>query len=285
MSKNQFLKPKDNNRFQFLDKTDEIKDNKTVKNDKKLAVYDSSNNSFTNPTKKFDRPQNNRRDDNRRDDNRRDDNRRDDNRRDDNRRDDNRRDDNRRDDNRRDDNRRDDNRRDDNISKPNFKPRERETVKIPEIVLTPELFPELISNNTSNTQLSDSTNFKDILNTNVEIDIITNENKVKPGFIEITLVNRKFITNCGPLTPSDKKFKEEEEKEKNVNYCMNRVVGVLDKLWKKHKEVYDSINGEGTYDELYYLPPVYGPEYDNDIEEEEEDIPYDEYRYEEDPIE
>ena len=255
MSKNQFLKhknnnkPNDNNRFQFLDKKDEIKDNKPVKNDKKLAVYDSSNNSFTNPTKKFDRPQNNRRDDNRRDDNRRDDNRRDDNRR-----------------------------------EPNFKPREREPVKIPEIVLTPELFPELISNNTTNNQLSDSTNFKDILNTKVEIEIITNENKIEPGFIEITVVNRKFITNCGPLTPSDKKFKEEEERENNVNYCMNRVVGVLDKLWKKHKEVYDSINGEGTYDELYYLQPVYGPEYDNDIEEEE-DIPYDEYRYEEDPIE
>jgi hypothetical protein len=248
MSKNQFLKPKDNNRFQFLDKTDEIKDNKTVKNDKKLAVYDSSNNSFTNPTKKFDRPQNNRRDDNRRDDNRRD------------------------------DNRRDDNRRDDNRSKQSFRQREIAPVKIPEVVLTPDLFPELISNNTTNTQLSDSTNFKDVLNTKVEIEIITNKNTVEPGFVEITVVNRKIITKCGPLTPSDKKFNEEAERENNVDYCMNNVIGVLDKLWKKYKEDYNSINGEGAYDELYYLPPVYGPEYDNEIEEE--DITYDENRYE-----
>ena len=30
------------------------------------------------------------------------------------------------------------------------------------------------------------------------------------------------------------------------------------------------MNGEGAYDEMYYLPPVYGPEYEDNSETEED---------------
>jgi hypothetical protein len=204
------------------------------------------------PSNNFERPQNTRRDDNRRDDNRRDDNRRDDNRRDDNRRDDTRRDDTRR----------------------GFKPRALEPVKVkvPEIIFTPELFPELIHNsNNSQDNIENSTNFKDILNTQIEPEIDPNKNNVEPGFVEITVVDNKFIMKHGPPTVSEIKMKANLERENNVNYCMNNIVIALGKQWTKYKEEYDNLNGDGSYDELYCLPPVYGQEYDIDIEEETSD--------------
>jgi len=250
MSNNRFLKPKEqnrsreqnrpreqNSRFQFLDKEDAATD---TKKEKIMSAYDSSNNSFTKPSNNFERPQNNRRDDNRRDDNRRDDNRRDDNRRDDNRR--------------------------------GFKPRALEPVKVPEIIFTPELFPELIHNsNNSQDNIETSTNFKDILNTQLEPEIDPNKNNVEPGFVEITVVDNKFIMKHGPPTHSEIKMNANLERENNINYCMNNVVIALGKQWTKYKEEYDNLNGDGSYDELYCLPPVYGPEYDIDTDEETSD--------------
>jgi len=229
-------KPNNNNRFQILVKSDENTDNKLVKNDKILSVYNSSNNSFTKSSNNFDRPRNNR--------------------------------------------------IDDTHSKNNFKQKEKEPVKIPEIVLTPDIFPELLNTNTNISQVLYSTNFKDIL-TKVEPEIHINKNTIKPGFVEMTVVDRKIVTKYGTSTPSVKKNKAIEERSNNVDYCMNKVIIGLEKIWNNRKDEYDSINGEGSYDELYYLPQVYGPEYDNTIEDEEEDEinPYDEYIYEDEYIE
>ena len=168
--------------------------------------------------------------------------------------------------------RRDDNRRDD--TRRGFKPRALEPVKVkvPEIIFTPELFPELIHNsNNSQDNIENSTNFKDILNTQIEPEIDPNKNNVEPGFVEITVVDNKFIMKHGPPTVSEIKMKANLEHENNVNYCMNNIVIALGKQWTKYKEEYDNLNGDGSYDELYCLPPVYGQEYDIDIEEETSD--------------
>ena len=182
------------------------------------------------------------------------------------------------------------NRIDDSRPKNNFKQREKEKepVKeiVKEIVLTPDIFPELLSNNTNISQVLYTTNFKDIL-TKVQPEININKNIIKPGFVELTLVDRKIVTKYGPSTPSEKKNKAIEERLNSVDYCMNKVIVGLEQIWNNRKDEYDSINGEGSYDELYYLPQVYGPEYDNTIEDEEEDEmnPYDEYIYEDEYIE
>ena len=166
------------------------------------------------------------------------------------------------------------NRRDDNNSNSNFKPKPKvsEPVKVPEIILTPELFPELIQNsNNSSENVSNATNFKDILNTQIEPEIDPNRNLVTPGFVEITVVNNKFIMKHGPPTRSEIKMNARLERENNINFCMNNVIVALATQWTKYKEDYDTLNGDGSYDELYFLPPVYGPEYDIDTEEETND--------------
>lgn len=174
------------------------------------------------------------------------------------------------------------NRRDDNHSNSNFKPRVSEPIKVPEIILTPELFPELIQNsNNSSDNVSNSTNFKDILNTKIEPELDPNRNLVTPGFVEITLVDRKLVMKHGPITRSETKMNEKLERENNVNYCMNNVIIALGTQWDKYKKDYDDINGDGSYDGLYYLPPVYGPEYDIDPEDETTDEQiHNEYEYE-----
>ena len=251
MSNNRFLKPKEQNRSKEPNRPKEQNRPKesnrpkepntrfqfldkedistdTTKKEKIISTYDSSSNSFTKSTNNFERPRNVECANNFE--------------------------------------RPRNTRRDDNRSSSNFKPKE--SVKVPEIILTPELFPELIPNsNNSSDNVSNATNFKDILNTKIEPEIDPNRNLVTPGFVEITVVNNKFIMKHGPPTRSEIKMNARLERENNINFCMNNVIVALATQWTKYKEDYDNLNGDGSYDELYCLPPVYGPEYD--IEEEE----------------
>lgn len=116
-------------------------------------------------------------------------------------------------------------------------------------ILTDEFFPILapiVSNNNVNT------NFKDAL----EQDVIIEKSKTLPsGWIEIN------------------KSEEEEEEEDNTNYnlLMNNIIKTtLDKHYN-HKLNFDSINGEGAYDELHYLKPIYDIDLDEDLDDYTDD--------------
>ena len=215
---------KSNNRFQFLD--DPIDNNHTIKDKNPAIPYVSSEKSFAKSSNGRDERRDERRDD-RRDDRR--------------------------------DERRDD-RRDDRKPNNNFRNRrEPEKIKIKqvEINVETEYFPDLVPNK-KDTDKKESTKFKDILTTQIE-EIVNDGNNIRPGWVEIsrTKTTNKTIYNIGPYN-----F-QRQNPEKTPNYIMSKAIESMKYNWDKRKAEYDSINGEGAYDEKYILPPVYGPEYDS----------------------
>jgi len=152
----------------------------------------------------------------------------------------------------------------------NFKPQNRlqEPVKLIAEPLTLDLFPELIPMFNILQPTIGITNFLDVLNTQAQIEpeVVSNENVVKPGFVELTMIDRKLIMKHGPPTASEIKRIEIKKLNNDINYCMNKEFFLISNHWAKYKEDYNSIYGEGFYDEVYSLVPVYGPEYDIDDE-------------------
>lgn len=134
-------------------------------------------------------------------------------------------------------------------------------VKTGEFIINEELFPSLTPIVTSSK--NNSTNFKDALNQKNEITIV-NDISLKPGWVQISKVNDKIIINQAKPSPYDIKMKQIEELYKDTNYIMNQIVNTMQANWLKYKTNYDNINGEGSYDDLYYLPPVYDSDYDTD---------------------
>ena len=269
MSNNPFLKSNkgpnkspnkgSNNRFQFLDK--ELDVSQIKKEKKVVSKYDSADNSFT------------RRDDTRRDDSRRDDSRRDDTRNPDTRKNDSRRDDLRRDDLRRDDLRRDDLRRDDRRNNNNnFKEDgpKKAPIKKAEFDLTNEYFPDLVSTKEDSSNIiQPNSNFKDILNTRNQPEIMPFQEHIEPGWVKISRSNNEIIRNYGLPTEYEIQIKKQAELENDLHYCMTRGIEKMKRRWEKYKEEYDEFNGEGAYDEKYTLPSIYDSDYD--IEDESDD--------------
>jgi hypothetical protein len=180
------------------------------------------------------------------------------------------RDNDRRDNDRRDNDRRDNDRRD----KSNFKPkiREKDIDKPKEFILDDEMFPELVS--TINKNDNTSTNFKDMLNTEIIEEEFTG---LKPGWIEIYKdKNTKEICYNNDLVTPD----ETDIIENDPNYIMNKAITFVLTNRNKYIIKYDEMYGEGAYYDKFVMDPVYGPEYDT--EEEESEIysdSYDEYEY------
>jgi hypothetical protein len=115
-----------------------------------------------------------------------------------------------------------------------------------DFIFTDEFFPILapiVSNKNVNT------NFKDAL----EQHVIIEKSKTLPsGWIEIN------------------KYKEEEDNT-NYNLLMNNIIKTtLDKHYN-HKLNFDSINGEGAYDELHYMKPIYDIDLDEDLDDHTDD--------------
>lgn len=215
MSNNTFT----NNRFHFLDDDNNKAPFKSVKKEKKTALYESSNNSFSRDRERpryNDYPSHNsfRQ-----------------------------------------------------INKESSKTKEVKSFNIQEIE-----FPEIHQSiKASNETSSDSFKFKDALNKKKDkmLNSELAKNTVKPGWVEISRVNRKTVIKEGQLTPYFIEQKKKEEYEKTTNYLMNTAITTMIKRWERYIEEYNSIHGDGAYEELYVLPHTYGPEYDT--EEELED--------------
>jgi hypothetical protein len=52
---------------------------------------------------------------------------------------------------------------------------------------------------------------------------------------------------------------------------MYNVVEAMKKNWYLNERIYDSIHGEGAYEERFRLTPVYESEYETESDEEEEE--------------
>jgi hypothetical protein len=142
-----------------------------------------------------------------------------------------------------------------------------------------DLFPVLTPNlNNNNIQCEETkTNFKTIL-TNVIEDNTIIKNDVPPGCVRISFVKKgktKTLFENGPLTPYLIKQQHKEELQLKLDddprYIMNKAFNAMKKNWDLYEKEYDSIHGEGAYDERFRLSPVYGSEYDTESDEENDD--------------
>ena len=251
MSNNPFLKSnkgpnkspnkQSNNRFQFLDK--ELDVTQIKKEKKVVSKYDSTDNSFT------------RRDEPKRDESRNHDSR---------------------DEPRNHELRRDDLRRDYRTTNNNFKDGPKKApIKKAEFDLANEYFPDLVSTNedSSNIIQQPNSNFKDILNTRNQQEILPFQEHIEPGWVKISKskINNEIIKNYGLPTEYEIYLKKQAELENDLHYCMIRGIEKMKLGWEKYKEEYDEFNGEGAYDEKYKLPSIYDSDYDIEDESDEDE--------------
>lgn len=156
----------------------------------------------------------------------------------------------------------------DNKNSEYIKKKEKEDKKM--FIIEEVEFPEI----TTSMSISNNSkiNFRDAIKKEIEIEIENIdfvENKVKPGCVEISHINGKIVFKEGPLTPYLIHIQKREEYEKTPHYIMNKAISSILQNREKYIDEYNSIHGENAYEELYVLPPVYGPEYE--LEEEESD--------------
>ena len=154
-------------------------------------------------------------------------------------------------------------------------------VPVPEFNISEQVFPDIVKTNKSkNSSLEEEPkiSFKTVLN-----KVVPEEekpvNNIKPGCVEITQVNRKIVFSYGPKTKYQLNQEYLEEVHKTPNYIMNKAITTILQNRELDRKIYDSIYGEGAYDEEHYVPPVYGPEYDTDDNSDEdiEDTEEEEY--------
>ena len=151
-----------------------------------------------------------------------------------------------------------------------------------------ELFPELASLNLNlNKEQKDepspsSISFLNALNTFKEE--IEDTNKIHPGWISMSFdANRNINVQCADEKTENEIKREQLEKDlEDPNLIMEKVIDVLSKSWQKHINEYDSIHGEGAYDNVHYMEPMIFP-YEDENEngetgdEDNYDDAYDEY--------
>jgi len=145
---------------------------------------------------------------------------------------------------------------------------------IKEFDISTEMFPEIHGiNNKQETVVEPSSNktqFKDIIsNINHDNSFEEIKNNIKPGWVEISRVNGKTIFKEGPLTPYLIHLQEQEELENEPNYIMNKAITQMIINRNRYIQEYNFFHGEGAYEEMYILPPVYGSEYDTEDDDED----------------
>jgi hypothetical protein len=152
--------------------------------------------------------------------------------------------------------------------------------------LTNELFPDLGANHKKETTIEEVNedikkditkshiNYRDIVNIEIEGEVIKSDGKdiVKPGWVEITSKRGINIYRYGAPTEYLKKMREKEEWENTPHFIMNKAVMLMSKKWDNYKLEYNSIHGEGAYEERFVLDPVYGPEYDIESDSDADEI-------------
>ena len=124
-----------------------------------------------------------------------------------------------------------------------------------------EAFPDLVSSNKTlvNTSVVVTKKYSDITATVAEVKKAQEENPVPPGWTGFTRSkgNWKFDIVHGEKTKRQLEMDQEDALLNNPAYIYNQLITTLSKNWLRYKTQYDSIHGEGAYDLIYYLEPVY----------------------------
>ena len=147
------------------------------------------------------------------------------------------------------------------FKKPNsFIVKERETKVNTNFDYKEEAFPELLVCNKPLANTSDvvTKKYSDIAATVNEVKKVEN-NPVPPGWTQFTRSkgNWKFDIAHGEKTKRQLELDQEEALLNNPAYIYNQLITTLSNNWSRYKKQYDSIHGEGAYDLIYYLEPVY----------------------------
>lgn len=131
-------------------------------------------------------------------------------------------------------------------------------------------FPDLTINKTSTDQtpskICENKKYSDITSTVNEVKII-NTNPLPPGWIQYSRSKTKnshlFEVTYGEKTKRQIEQEEEDAKLSDPAYINEKIISTLVKNWTRYKKQYDEINGEGSYDLIYYTEPVYAFEDDD----------------------
>jgi hypothetical protein len=140
--------------------------------------------------------------------------------------------------------------------------------------LTDADFPELCIQPIKQVEQNTNENysFKTAINvSNNDVNItINSENNIEPGWVQIQTVNKQIVFKYGHTTINNN---DDEHTQKYVEHNMNNAIATMSTNWDKYRTNYDELNGEGSYDDVYYLSQNYEdtvsetePELDNDSE-------------------
>jgi hypothetical protein len=136
-------------------------------------------------------------------------------------------------------------------------------------------FPLLCESQT--TLIENTLKFTDAVNTVIPEEIVE-EAKVLPKWVSYSRQNGNTIVYTGSYILEKLRLEKEQQLLENTpKVLMKNVIDKLQKKWGKFKVEYDLIHGDGSYDNLYILPPVYGPEYELDDEDYYDDTNSNEY--------
>ncbi len=140
-----------------------------------------------------------------------------------------------------------------------------------------EEFPLLCETQSSPTTSENTCKFKDAVNMVIPEEIIE-EVKVLPKWVSYSRQNGTTIINQGSyILEKIKKEHEQQILDNSPNTLMKHITDKLQKNWEQFRIDYDLIYGEGSYNQEYILPPVYGPEYENDDDDYYDDNSSNEY--------
>ena len=137
-----------------------------------------------------------------------------------------------------------------------------------------ELFPGMHNKSVTYTSVNyddlnnSNINFKATLNNAINNNFVKDENKniIKAGSVKLSYINNKVIYESGPLTKWEKKQLYKEHYEMSPTYVMSKAITIMEDFWDLDKNLYDLMNGEGSYEANFCLEPIYNSE-DEDEDE------------------
>ncbi len=107
-------------------------------------------------------------------------------------------------------------------------------------------FPELIQQCVPKPMFNSSVDFKSIVKTTEKIEDTNKEKTLLPGWVVL----------------SEKHTNKTSDKNNEPNDIMENIISDIVINSNKYKQLYNDINGDDAYDDLYYMSPVYGSDYD-----------------------
>uniref|UniRef100_A0A6C0KNU1 Uncharacterized protein n=1 Tax=viral metagenome TaxID=1070528 RepID=A0A6C0KNU1_9ZZZZ len=116
-------------------------------------------------------------------------------------------------------------------------------------------FPDLL-NNKINSPNENSSNYKDIVSSDNIKNDLSQDIIVKPGIVDISYKNNKMVFLNGPLTSYQKSVLKQNEINEYLlndsNYNMNKAIDFMRNNWENYRNEYDSVYGEGSFEEKFF---------------------------------